>query len=62
VGEIHEALQRELTLPLLDTPEEACGPDAEMFDTPYHLTGAGMRRYSTHVANRLAEHLAQPGR
>lgn len=45
----------ELTLPILDSPEEMTLPPEDFFDTPYHLTEAGTTKRAAHLLTKLRE-------
>jgi len=50
---LHRQVTAQLRMPLLNTPEEVAYPDADFFDTAYHLTHEGALRRSVLLAERL---------
>jgi hypothetical protein len=51
---IAERLARDCTVPRLNTVEEMVYPEADFFDTVYHLGAAGVRRRTNLLITRLA--------
>lgn len=55
--ELHRALLRECTIPVLDTPAQAVLPRDHFYDTEYHLNGKGVQRRMDWLIPALREHL-----
>ena len=55
--ELHQALLRDCTIPLLDTPAQAVLPLDHFYDTEYHLNGVGVQRRMDWLIPALREHL-----
>jgi hypothetical protein len=46
-------LRKQMTIPMLDRPEDTAYPPESFFDTEYHLNPVGRKRHSEEVAARL---------
>lgn len=59
IREIAQALDRNLKFPILNRPDDSAAPLDHFFDAPYHLSGTGRQRHTSHLAEALENQITR---